>query len=216
MRYLKIGLLGNVAYHNLHYYTGGEVIKDIPTAMKQDILIFTGGGDITPSLYGEQDRSCMGTDLRRDLFEKNVLIHATALGIKVLGICRGHQLINAILGGKLIQDIFNETGNIHWSSSKMKNGFGVWKDVHDFTPEEELFWRYESLAHLFPRVNSYHHQAVLTPGKGLDIICNARDGIIEATCSRDHSIVTFQFHPEWDHVGDRYFKKVMVTGQLIW
>jgi putative glutamine amidotransferase len=216
MKDLKVGLLGNVAYQNLHYYTGGEAVKDISTAMKQDILIFTGGGDICPVLYDEEDRFCAGIDIARDLFEKNVLIHATALGIKILGICRGHQLINAVLGGKLIQDIFSETGNLHWNSSKMKNGFGVWKRIHDFTPEEESFWSYESLAHLFPVVNTYHHQAVLIPGKGLDVILNSRDGIIEATCSKDHNIVTFQFHPEWDHVGDRYFKRMMETGQLIW
>jgi len=200
----KIGLLGTVGWEDFYNLTEGRVIKDVPSALTKDILIFTGGEDVDPSIYGEGNRFCSGTNLLRDLFERNVLVHAIESGVKVLGVCRGHQLINAVLGGKLYQDILKEAGCVHG-----------WYE-HVFDPSPDKCWRDSSLAELFPVINSYHHQAVELPGKGMEVLLRSHDGIIESTANETGSIVTFQFHPEWDDIGIDYFKKVMATGQLIW
>lgn len=201
---LKVGILGVIGYEDFYHYTGCTLITDIPTALKQDILIFSGGEDVSPELYGDTVRYSSGMNPNRDRFEGEVFIRAAAFGVKILGVCRGHQFVNAMLGGKLIQDIELELGIPHS------------RDDHIFEPNEESFWHYKSLANVFPFVNTWHHQAVKVPGVGQKVICRARDGIIESTTNADHSIVTFQFHPEWGGVGHKYFPKMMKTGKLIW
>lgn len=215
----KVGLLGNCGYSDLHNLTGGVVLSSLPQAMKMNIIIATGGDDIEPSLYHQEKKPwCEYTDPKRDAFEREVLLNAIEKHIRILGICRGHQLINAILGGSLYQDISIECGFNHRSNSKvidMSQG-GVDKFVHDFRPDEKDFWQLDSMALTFPYLNSYHHQAVEKIGSGQRVLCTARDGIIEATCNDDFHIVTFQFHPEWFDRGVPYFEHVMDTGSLVW
>jgi putative glutamine amidotransferase len=201
---LQVGLLGLPGWLDFNRLTGGTVVCDIPTALKKDILIFTGGEDVDPSVYGGINRYCQNPNIERDTFERAVLIRAIAYGIKVLGVCRGHQFVNAVLGGWLTQDIYKETGKLH---DIVEHDFGMWP---------RKFWKNESLSNLFPFVNTYHHQAVSIPGKGQGVILRAKDGIIESTTNSSGSIVTFQFHPEWDGIGKAYFQKVMETGNLIW
>jgi len=204
MNDLKVGLLGNCGRFDLEDRTGGEVVHDIPTALTKDILIFTGGEDIDPSLYGQKNRYCSYVNIERDIFEKSVLTMAIAYGVKVLGICRGHQLINAVLGGQLIQDIGMEFGLRHGP------------EKHDLRDRPNYWWDNESMAEIFPVLNSMHHQAVLNPGEGQHVICSSKDGVCEATANKTGTIVTVQFHPEWSEQGRNYFKKVMETGLLIW
>ena len=64
-------------------------------------LVLTGGGDVHPSLYGNPDteQHCQGIDIRRDEREFNMLEAALTVGIPVLAICRGLQVLNVFLGG---------------------------------------------------------------------------------------------------------------------
>jgi len=204
MSNVKIGIVGSCGLWELKERTGGTPVISVPDALKKDILIFSGGEDISPSLYGEENRSCFGVNGGRDAFEKEVFTKAYFRGIKILGICRGHQLINALLGGKLYQDITADTG-IHHT-----------KEDHLFTTDSGTYWKNRSLAEIFKTTNSLHHQSVSIPGNGLMVILKARDGIIESTANKTGSIVSFQFHPEWLRSGINYFLKVVKTGELIW
>lgn len=201
---MKIGILGTIGYPDFYRLTGGLLVRDLEFAMEQDILIFTGGEDVHPSIYNEEDYYCYETNLERDLFEREVLLEAVKRGIKVLGICRGHQFINAVLNGKLSQDIYKDFGWVHNVPGN-----------HDFRPRPILHWKDPLLAELFPVVNTYHHQAVWIPGWDQEVILKSRDGVIEATSNKDGSIVTFQFHAEWDGIGHKYFKRLEETGLLI-
>lgn len=207
---LSVGLLGDSGYGAFHYHTGGKIVHSVEEALTKDLLIFTGGADVDPSLYG-QANLYSGSTISRDFFERRVLYAAIGAHKKILGICRGHQLINVCLGGTLIQDIGKQAGLSHGRS------------VHDFHNHLGM-WTNPTLARIFPAVNSFHHQAVRKVGRGLSVILRALDGIIEGTSSGDGSVVTFQFHPEWmtwenfwwNDEGRTYFRKVMQTGQLIW
>ena len=201
---IKIGIVGGCGLYDFVERTGGELVEDIDSALQKDVLIFSGGEDISPSLYGESNRYCGYVNGTRDAFESAVFFKALSKGIKILGICRGHQLINALLGDKLYQDISEEAHTYHTHQA------------HIFIPNPEKHWNNKSLSTIFSSVNSLHHQAVRIPGKGMDIILRATDGIIEATASKNESIVTFQFHPEWLPAGKVYLKKVAETGLLIW
>ena len=201
---IRIGIVGCCGLRDFEDRTGGKQVKDIDSAMQKDILIFSGGEDISPSLYGERDRHCSYVNGYRDAFESAVFFKALNKGIKMLGVCRGHQLINALLGGKLYQDITIEAKIYHT------------QQAHIFMPNPEFHWKNKVLSTIFSSVNSLHHQSVRVPGRGLDVILRATDGIVEATANKSGSIVSFQFHPEWLPAGKTYLAKVAETGQLIW
>ena len=70
-----------------------------------DGILFTGGHDVSPSLYGEIPLSCVSCCDVRDKMEMIVLKKVIADNKPALGICRGIQFINAALGGTLYQDL---------------------------------------------------------------------------------------------------------------
>lgn len=86
---------------------GFEHTRDI---RKADVIIFGGGADVEPSTYGEEPASGTYTNPNREKGERRDFKIAQDLGIPSVGICRGHQLLCALSGGKLIQDVSNHSG----------------------------------------------------------------------------------------------------------
>lgn len=79
-----------------------------------DVLLVWGGEDIHPSLYGHirHGRSHAGDSIsRRDRIEWTMMQRAKELGIPIIGICRGAQMLCALDGGYLIQDVNNHGGD---------------------------------------------------------------------------------------------------------
>ena len=71
-----------------------------------DGLLLTGGPDVDPALYGEETLPCCGEiSAKRDAVEISLFRKALKIGMPVLGICRGIQVMNVALGGTLYQDI---------------------------------------------------------------------------------------------------------------
>src|SRR5947209_7631961 len=71
-----------------------------------DGILLTGGADIDPALYGEAPHPELGTvDRARDEMELALLRVALRLDFPVLAICRGHQMLNVALGGRLQQHV---------------------------------------------------------------------------------------------------------------
>jgi len=97
-----------------------EIVKPnskLDEILKYDLIIFSGGEDINPRIYGESITYTRGISTERDKIELDILSKAMALNIKIFGVCRGHQLINAKLGGKLLQDLFmGQKPSLHHSS----------------------------------------------------------------------------------------------------
>ena len=168
------------------------------TLDKVDGILLSGGGDINPLLLGEEPIPGLhGICPQRDEMELLLVREAYNRQIPMLGICRGIQVLVAALGGTLYQDL-----NTQYSESPLVK--------HD----QDLDRAYAShsvkleagsiLAKLFPEavekglsVNSFHHQAVRTPGPLLRISAKATDGVIEAVESNEYkSIVGVQWHPE--------------------
>lgn len=69
-----------------------------------NLVVFTGGEDVTPSLYGQPRHPMTYTNLDRDLVEKDAFNKAKELNIPCIGICRGSQLLCVLSGGLLVQD----------------------------------------------------------------------------------------------------------------
>jgi hypothetical protein len=79
----------------------GELVPEMEDA---DLVVFTGGEDISPALYGKQANRSTWFSSRRDTFEVAEFEKARKLDKKLIGICRGAQLFCALAGGILVQD----------------------------------------------------------------------------------------------------------------
>lgn len=168
-----------------------EVIKEQIKIL--DGIIFSGGADINPTLYGEEFKNGIGVvSLERDRGEFLILEEFIKTGKPILGICRGHQLLNVFMGGTLFQDL-------KYSNRE------VLKHRQDFYPDMpvhkvKIVDKDNILAELYGDeifTNSFHHQAVNNLGKNLTPIAISSDGIIEAFQMKEHKFFYgIQWHPE--------------------
>lgn len=147
-------------------------------------VIFSGGADLDPAWFGEEIwNETVEIDPVRDRSDSLLAQEAIRQGMPVLGICRGEQLLNVILGGSLYQDIPTQVENAHTHR-------GVY---HMIGVEEGSF-----LADIFGtdslRVNSRHHQAVKGLAPGLSVAAYSDDGLVEAY--ENGQVWAVQFHPE--------------------
>lgn len=154
-----------------------------------DAVIVAGGPDVDPAEYGQaRDDRTGAAAPERDVWEAAVIRAALELGTPLLGVCRGMQLLNVVLGGTLAQHIDGHTGTP-----------GVFGE-HRVTPVDGTL-----LARLTPEphaVPTYHHQAVDRLGTGLTVSARADDGTVEAVETAaaagagDRFVLGVQWHPE--------------------
>jgi len=159
-----------------------------------DGLLFTGGHDIFPGLYGEEiDPACGDICSVRDQMEHFLFSNAVLnMDKPAFGICRGLQLFNILLGGSLYQDLPSQyKGNpmiCHSSACAM--------------PSHHVTIAPDSLLHqLLKRdtltVNSLHHQGICKLAPQLSCMAKADDHMIEAVYMPDKKFVwAVQWHPE--------------------
>jgi putative glutamine amidotransferase len=128
-------------------------------------LMLCGGLDIHPRLWdgGEPVHPAAEVDEARDAFEAPLVREAWRLGLPILGICRGEQMLNAALGGSLIQDIPSHFG---CESERHRHGSADIPDLHHAVRLDPLSRLTALLGCPEIQVNSRHHQAVkrLAPG----------------------------------------------------
>lgn len=171
-----------------------EPERGLEALLGVDALLLTGGGDVDPACYGAAPTAeLMEIDLARDVFETAALLWATGSGRRVLGICRGAQLLNVALGGDLVQDL--PTDGRHGHSQPERPAEAVHAVMADVGSA--------ALGALggADRVNSIHHQAVRTLGEGLVVSARSPDGVIEAIEGDD--VLGLQWHPERLFATDR-------------
>ena len=160
-----------------------------------DGLLLSGGGDIRPAFFGEDDSGLLwSVDERRDRAELALARWALEEGSPLLAICRGVQVLNVAAGGTLVQDIPTQVPNALTHSTVA--GRPVVEDAH--TVEVAAGSRLAVLVGAGELgVNSAHHQAAKDVGAGLVVTARAPDGIIEGLESPDHPFcVGVQWHPE--------------------
>jgi GMP synthase-like glutamine amidotransferase len=77
--------------------------KDTARNITYHLIVFTGGEDVNPEYYGEKNGSFTVTNPKRDNIEIDIFHSFNGSGVKMLGICRGAQLLTVLSGGMLIQ-----------------------------------------------------------------------------------------------------------------
>jgi putative glutamine amidotransferase len=138
-----------------------------------DGLIFSGGSDLDPDLYGEDAHpETNGIVRERDEFELELMRAALARDVPVLAICRGSQVLNVALGGGIEQHVPDRVGS---DTHKQTPGVFAEHDV-EVLPDTRL----ASLLGNRHDVKSHHHQGFGELGSGLREAARAPDGTVEA------------------------------------
>jgi len=160
-------------------------------------IVVTGGGDVDPHHYGVAESAIpdelMDVDPARDLAEIAVVHHAMAQGKRVLGVCRGAQLLAVMGGGTLILDLKDKGLDGHWAEDRQ------YEPIHGIEAASDS--RAQQILGSIDRVNSIHHQAIADPGQTLRATAWSPDGVIEAV--EGPGLLGVQWHPERLTASDR-------------
>ena len=160
---MKIAIAGKKTetVNYVHFLRSMQITPVVTLNMDEislcDALLLPGGGDITPAFFGEQNHGSRNIDTELDI--RQLLAFDLALKSRqpVLGICKGMQIINVGLGGKIIQDLPPFVLPRHCYD----NG-----DKYHISVIKHHSWMYELYGES-TLVNSAHHQALGCLGQGL-------------------------------------------------
>jgi putative glutamine amidotransferase len=161
-----------------------------------DGIVLTGGGDLDPETLGLSDGAADAatprpagaeTDTSRDDFELDLYRRARRLGLPVLAICRGLQVVNVAHGGTLLQELSEDLP----AYPDTVTGGPVAVDV-EVVPGSSLAGVLPAL----PSVQAFHHQGIGVLGQGLVPTAFHRTGLVEAVETTDGGVLGVQWHPE--------------------
>lgn len=179
-------------------------IETVSHFSEADLVCFTGGSDVTPSLYDEKNVAS-GNDWLRDVHEMAEYNEAQEYGIPCVGICRGGQFLNVMNGGKMWQDI---------------NHHAIW-GTHEMYLLDDPAKKFS--------VTSTHHQMMRKADNGILLgaanLCTkfVHDGTdpapvldTEIVWYPETKCLCFQPHPEYngdkDHTEELFFKLLNEYG----
>lgn len=155
-----------------------------------DGLLLCGGGDLSPALLGEEPLATdSDVDPVREASDIRQIAAFAVAGKPILGICRGMQVLNVVLGGSLIRDL---------------GGLCVIHSGHDHIAIADGGALEALFGHAF-LVNSFHHQAIRVPAPGFHVTLRGPDGTVEAIEHEALPILGVQWHPERQTGGEKLF-----------
>lgn len=191
---------GGYAYERMFKQAGYALVPSMHTA---DLLCFTGGADVSPGLYGEEN-VCSYTSPQRDKEEEAIFDWAYKNDVPMVGVCRGGQFLNVMNGGKMWQDV----------------------DKHAISGTHEAMCKFWGKV----MVSSTHHQ-MMRPAESGEVLVSAglstykinSDGEIdgdgndcEVVYYKDTKSLCYQPHPEIvreDHQCRKHF--LMLVDKLM-
>jgi len=158
-----------------------------------DGLMFSGGADLSPALYGQAVDGATEIDEARDALEAAAWAVAEARSVPVLGICRGLQAINVFSGGTILQHVEGHVGAAWGSGPPATHPL----EIVAGTQLAAALGIAEEL-----EVNAYHHQGILAadlaPGLTAAAWADSPAGpLVEGAEARDgRFVIGVQCHPE--------------------
>lgn len=202
---------GSNAYRNLFISLGFTVVEHVVDEQLNpvDLVVFTGGEDVTPGLYGHQAHHTTFNNVYRDQQEATIFEKCVLHGIPMVGICRGAQFLNVMSGGEMYQDV---------------GGHGMPHEITDLVTGEVVL------------VSSTHHQMMKPASTGLLVASSAIGGYREHweggifkredQAAWDYEVVfyphtkslCFQPHPEFtgeDYAPMKYYFNDLLNRYLV-
>lgn len=195
---------GNGQYAQMFAQLGHSLVDSVQAA---DLVCFTGGADVSSSLYGDKSHPYTGSDMVRDRFEKEIFDQAIAAGKPMVGICRGAQFTNVMSGGRMYQHVEGHTRS---------------HAITDLETGETVY------------VSSTHHQMMMPSEKALLVASSTIGGSrewfdgevfrkdiskedIEVVFYEGTQCLCFQPHPEFngaEYVGMREYFRTLLNRYL--
>ena len=193
-------------------------------------IVLRGGADIDPQYYGEKHSHLLGfTNPDRDAQEFTIGKTALESGIPLLGICRGHQMLNVVAGGSLYQDLslrdkMHRTVALNQITPEMMTMAGLKHAISGETHAGGSHTCYLESPYILGdtrkfKVNSLHHQAVKQLGDNLNVLGRSKAGVVEMIMV-DQTVHPFalgcQFHPEmmtWSKVASKIWQAFLNATQ---
>ena len=174
MRKQKSDLLIYIAGGDLSYASPfrdiGTITIDKEDLTGADLVVFTGGEDVTPTLYGEEPHPFSSWNWKRDQYEKEIFEIAAFHRIPMVGICRGLQFLHVMNGGKLIQHVEQHPYPFH----------------SVITEDGDII-----------QTNTLHHQACQNQPELMEVIATSfPDSSVEAASYPQTRCFGVQYHPE--------------------
>ena len=188
-------------YERMFYEYGWEIITELPKAfnLKNLLIQFTGGSDVSPSFYGEAKHYTTNPDSLRDKYENSIVSFAQNNSIPMAGICRGGQFLHVMNGGRLYQDVDNHAiyGTHEMIDVWTRKTYQVTSTHHQMIRENQSHTNI--LIAYANGLASYKTYYPLTkPDKGSQTTTKDKIDIECLFYPRTRSLC-FQPHPELDH-----------------
>jgi gamma-glutamyl-gamma-aminobutyrate hydrolase PuuD len=197
LEYFK-GFYNNLAIEIVSPYTRFET-----KGGSNSFLVLTGGNDVSPKLYGEENSGLSLISAERDAFEFSLIKHAISQRIPILGICRGMQLLNVYFGGKLTLNL---------------------KDSHNHSIQNHLVDISVNATHHYPdyEVNSFHEHGVEPHNLGTELkafaTCDS-NRLVEGLYHSRLPIAGILWHPErgnMRHEFNHFLISAFLNRELFW
>ena len=160
-----------MAYVKAVHATGGRAVLITPDDPDCDVLesldgvMFSGGGDMDPALWGAAPHPATDTDPVRDAAEVMLMKAALEMDLPVLGVCRGLQVMAVATGGSLHQHLPDLVGHDRHRAAPGTDPLAADASAYG---RHDVVTRTGSQAHALLgkhlTVNSFHHQAIDDPG----------------------------------------------------
>jgi putative glutamine amidotransferase len=174
----------------------------------QGVLLPGSPTDIAPARYGAEAHAKLGKLYpEREATDFTILDYVEENDLPLLGICFGVQSLNVHRGGSLVQDIPSLVEN---PLKHDENDSSLVARHMVKLAEHSLVARLAQQREV--EVNSYHHQSIERPGRGLRAVATAPDGVIEAIeDDTGRFIVGVQWHPERGWQEDAFSKALFTS-----
>lgn len=165
-----------------------DVCDNPLSPQKYDFLLLCGGGDVNPTFYSSYVYNCHNVNTYRDVIELSTIERFVCCGKRIIGICRGLQILNVYFGGTLenVPRQENLSQTVLHSSLTGKD-------------EKHLAYTHPYFCNSLNKtvaVNSAHKQRIQKLAQSFLPVFTAPDGTIEGIASKNLPVVAFQFHPE--------------------
>ena len=190
--YLEVFVAGDTAVVNDEARFAGMFArsgcKRADSVLEADLVVFGGGSDVCPALYGESKHSTTYFNDLRDSSDMALYMMCLEHGIPMFGVCRGAQFLHVMNGGKLFQDVNNHCGDHGIFDLKKKVRIEKVSSVHHQMVRPNVLNGMEVIA--TSALSTKRHKNADTFDIGLQ-------SDIEAFFYRDTCCVGVQGHPEY-------------------
>lgn len=212
----RILVLGGGGYsrpfteHGETVITDAMSIKDMDRVATFDLVVFTGGHDVSPSLYHEKKHRHTQPYCARDVAEQLIFKECIEHNIKMVGICRGSQFLTVMNGGSLVQHVENHgIGGTHPIKTQLDVELQVTSTHHQMMRPDG---KYELLAYAEGRSDIYEGEGDVNTL--VDFKRNEEGQLKEpeVVWYPDTMCLAVQYHPEYmgeDTEGYKYFQKLL-------